>query len=945
MIQIFPHILARICGGSITEFNSLIIEETGYHLSKITSSHKEFLYSKTAIVDLITRFIKEVETSTCRKLLIQLKREILQDKLTLANVLIKESVTTTPTALQNLLSTHVELCNEFICETKTFSDFYIEESIKSEQCLLNLLQKDDFQKGLVMSSMSMYEATNKYIRHNANIDTAKKLKIQRSAVKYLSRFYTKTSPFSTFTQVTSFPIKFKEPTVASVAFSSFSHSDNTTVSKVRINGFLLQYLTNLIVCSKIVSPLIKVRLNPTLQTIGSSHKFLTSNGGTEAFQQINVTPVTNILISIFNSTAKPLTIKDTARIIDDSALFSSNYSDVCEYLFQLVYIGFLEFDLGVSAINPSWDLQFVELINSISAQVPSLARLASVMESLRDCAERFYSFTAIERSSRLLEIHTALKNTCLSMYNELECLPEYKSAIGVEFNRSENMTDIPENSIEVNADSKTQAYHHTYNTTFWFRPENILFEDVKTSIKCDLPEELTVGFVATISDMLHELSGFTYNSREELLMLSFFKNNYMPSAYVDVLEFHDAFYRSIKETLNTVSDNNTTAFLQMFEGYIETISNYSSQWSELFMNHIKDRKLDSDYTLHIYKYDLIKVNKLLPRLQKNSIPNSRSVFMQVGSGDKTIFNNRHGAFIVLNSLMDGYGKLFSRFVHLFDENMQNDLLTNNKLHTHGVKVIENIDSSFYNGNIHSPLFDYEISVPGSHNILEEDRRVHVKNLQICLSQANDGERLLLVEKNTKNQCYMVDLGFQGISSRTNLFKLLNYFSPTKNIRYRVLLDVINSIFAKSDKNTSMDIDAIMHSIVKHPRVVYENLIILQRKKWVVGINVIPKPDHFAPPSDYFIHINNWRTTQGIPDEVFVRIYVKDEEIEDFKRKDDYKPQYINFYNPYLVNIFVDIIKRATSAIVIEEMLPSTDNLSMVDNQKLVSEYLVQWYES
>ena len=61
-------------------------------------------------------------------------------------------------------------------------------------------------------------------------------------------------------------------------------------------------------------------------------------------------------------------------------------------------------------------------------------------------------------------------------------------------------------------------------------------------------------------------------------------------------------------------------------------------------------------------------------------------------------------------------------------------------------------------------------------------------------------------------------------------------------------------------------------------------------------------------------------------------------------RDDYKPQYISFRNPFLVKLFEKSLIKVPETLKLEEMLPASNQLVQIVNSRYVTEFVVQWYD-
>ena len=137
-----------------------------------------------------------------------------------------------------------------------------------------------------------------------------------------------------------------------------------------------------------------------------------------------------------------------------------------------------------------------------------------------------------------------------------------------------------------------------------------------------------------------------------------------------------------------------------------------------------------------------------------------------------------------------------------------------------------------------------------------------------------------------------------------------------------------------------------------PRVVFEDRLIMQRKSWLIPKESLPVVGGKESEWLCFQKMNEWRLSLGIPDEVFIHLSprrggsadIKPEETRRLGR-DDHKPQYINFTNPFLTNLFKKMIAKATGTLKIEEMLPNSKQLITLSDKRYVTEFVIQWYSS
>jgi hypothetical protein len=170
------------------------------------------------------------------------------------------------------------------------------------------------------------------------------------------------------------------------------------------------------------------------------------------------------------------------------------------------------------------------------------------------------------------------------------------------------------------------------------------------------------------------------------------------------------------------------------------------------------------------------------------------------------------------------------------------------------------------------------------------------------------------------------------------------------VEYLSVQPLINAINKMSQDLTS-DISGRKNEtrIRVRPRIIYEDNLILQRKAWWVPKELLPERGSQETHWQYFVRVNLWRIKLEIPDEIFVFVYpsLQPQQLgDDALRKivrDDYKPQYISFKNPFWVRLFEKLAQKAPTMMRIEEMLPNSQQLLKIGESQYVTEFVVQWY--
>ena len=93
-------------------------------------------------------------------------------------------------------------------------------------------------------------------------------------------------------------------------------------------------------------------------------------------------------------------------------------------------------------------------------------------------------------------------------------------------------------------------------------------------------------------------------------------------------------------------------------------------------------------------------------------------------------------------------------------------------------MIEGTDASYFNANLHPPLMPYEIWTPGGHNSVKEANQLPITDF--CIRYEVESDELCLIHKLSGKQALVFNLGFQTLTSRSELFQLLGTFGVPNN---------------------------------------------------------------------------------------------------------------------------------------------------------------------
>lgn len=196
-IDIFRHILFRIAGESflVFEHHKPVYQNIKITSKKLIDLDAEKKKQKVDFCDTLFPFIKESENDTVRKVLINLKRDVFNERNISEENKRKINALLTDELREkyNKYNSLIELISE---ENLKYNNYYSDGYISERQSIKELCEKDTINSGLLLSSDVLLKSAQ---------DFASGIEIAEGDIiglwKYITRVVTKPTPYSTFTQL------------------------------------------------------------------------------------------------------------------------------------------------------------------------------------------------------------------------------------------------------------------------------------------------------------------------------------------------------------------------------------------------------------------------------------------------------------------------------------------------------------------------------------------------------------------------------------------------------------------------------------------------------------------------------------------------------------------------------------------------------------------------
>lgn len=902
-MEIFPYILARIAGGSFDHFatwNSGELYDQAINLQHIRE--KKDTLKKKLCDELLCFINEEIADRKLQNQLQNIRRNIYNDK-KLKPDEVELFIEKLPPSVRFIFDEYLGQLERLQEHEVLFTGQFQTMLMGNRMLLKKEAGKISFQKGLLLSSSALLEALPSYLHATEDVLQLNKKLVQTETgiIKYLTRMLAKTSPFSTFCHLTFASVDTNG--TAPLSFQPDSIGEEGE-SVMRLNQILFKIFQESLYAHPAISRRLNICLNPTIRTEADSFRFLINRNNVESFQRME----RNELIDYIKHTLSSVAL-NFGSLTEEISSVSDTCSDEAEaYVRSLTGYGFIEFDLGVSGIDPLWIGKIKNILNDINR--PPLPEIDETLSSL----DRIESLMASYRVSDVKRRKSILEESCglFTQLFEKLCVDR----VGDNPIVQETVVD---QRIRVKNDPKVK-------NRFTVTTQNVFYEDCKLEVEHNFNETLLKSWLMKLEELLNMLFLFNGSTEDEKL-LNFFRLKYGSQERVDLLVFYEDYYRNLKD-LKELGETE----MKITDSTLDV----RKKWYDAFQDRLKSLDKVGKDVVELFKDDISSVNQKIsisPPQTNQRV--SKAAFVQFYKDDTKLMG-------VVNLVTHGYGKMFSRFLHMFPATITEECNAWNRRFIGGDEMyVENTDGAVFNANMHPPLLPYEIGIPNGQANLRPSRRIPVSDLQVS---CDDKEAVLqLIHHPSGKKVTPFDLGFQGNKGRSALFKLINKFSVKSNLSIFPVSVAINNLVKTNNGNPL--------GVQFFPRIVYEQQLILQRKTWLITKELLPSRAKSESAEVYYCKINAWRNELGLPDEVFLYVQPRDighgkidQKRQEKSGRDDYKPQFMNFKSPLMISFFEKLIKKVPQNLKIEEMLPGDDELNKIGNQKFVTEHVVSWYK-
>ncbi|WP_406274756.1 lantibiotic dehydratase family protein [Actinacidiphila glaucinigra] len=692
------------------------------------------------------------------------------------------------------------------------SDVVAREVAASRRELRRITMETDLRHGIQLSSPSLDEYLDGYVRRDGGPLSKRERRIERSLLEYLYRTACKTSPFSTLTAVSAggFEEGVGSPLVAQLSgWHKESHS--------RLNIAVLARLSDLATVDPRLRRDLPVRATSGLRVDHDRVRYLRKLRGADADADAAVTldavheslfylPTGDVLADVLT------VLRDDAelRFGDAVALLSAMgpdrpEADVEAYLAQLLKLGLLVVPgLQIDIHDPDPVATYGKGLRALrTGWADDVARL---VEHMGEDIGRFAGADLGRRRQLLGRI----KESAAAAHRLL------------------GRADLPVLRTLVYEDTTLPGLSVTADAQAW-------------------QEQLTPD-LQRLADILPAFDG---NLVRRLVTKGFFKARYGTGGRCEDFlsfahEFGQDFYDNYNQRLLRHQRFDGTAFRPYDNWFrqedITRIDRARAAIADEIVRRYRD--LPSGADLELDEEFLTTVAAILPRSPREGL-RPLSFFLQLAQ------RGTQDPLVVVNRVYSGLTLLFSRFAHCFGPGLTASLRRSLETVTPPGAVFAELKGGYdtTNLNLHPVVTPYEVVCPGETSSRPRVEQIPVEDLVVEHDPAAD--RLLLRSRRLGVEVIPVYLGFLLPMALPEVQQVLLNFSYTSMVQ----LDLWEGTGLRETQDGPL------------PRIRLGNVVV-QRRTWRCTADQLPATTPGRPDHEWFLAWREWQRRMGLPRRVF-----------------------------------------------------------------------------
>ncbi len=973
--SIFPHFVTRVSGlptGYVEALRATASDELVDRLHEVEATLHQ---NRDALSEALHEAVAAANEKKQRTRLIKLRRDCYNLRpIDVAEL--NDLLPRLPNSAAQALKEYAQR-QEVLCALRIqFERQYKEDTGASRRRFKELLADEDFLKGLLLSSRTLFKQRRRYLEADEDNLKRKEERIECGLLRYFTRAAMKATPFGAFCAV--LPGRFvageEDDEWTSCSGLQFNGHPGRKQSYVRLNKGLFGALVAHLKERPAVRRALPVALNPTLRAENDALSFLAEVEGREVFQRADRNSALDLIVNLCRKEATPL--GEMIGALVGHADLDASESEAEQYLHRLIETGLLRCQTGIPEQEIHWIRPLCDLLEPVLDERAKEIRI--MLTDVQEAVQEFEAAESVEkRAVHLAGIEALIR--------------ESFEAWEINFPR---LVELP------------------------------IYEDATAASYATRPHDTCIDrTLKDLEEYVRLTSRLAWPRDEQATMRYFFDTYYgSQDGYVPLLQFYEDYYREhfkvhLEKQQNArkraKQEHQKVKAKEVEDQSIETQNvgeeeynlgnpfhlEYISRLHEARKNVralIVERWLTAPDAGQI----TIQLDELAEALE--DVPDGEDTCNSVSAFIQFVHGRTGAGEIILpgGKYHTGFGKFFSRFLYLFPEEVEEAVCNANEGLT-TKDLAEICGDANFNANFHPPLLPFEISYPTGEL---GDAGAHMSSLDLEIGPAyGNVNRLRLRHRQTGTEVIPVDLGFLNPRMRPPLYQLLARCSPPSNLSLPLpdIPRLPNTDEAGADERTVNE-DANTDSekeesprITYRPQIVLNGSLILARKQWLVPDGLFPTRSPGETGSDYFLRVGQWRRKHDLPREVYARIrphYERPPETspseEGPKRtppdanpketsplplgegqgegksseqakpetaaqkanrrnrtrmsRDYRKPQYIDFSSPLLVNLFGRMTTNLKQfSVMLEERYPEASALPKVGDDTFATETILQ----
>jgi hypothetical protein len=829
-----PTFIARLSGLPANLADDLGSSELALVIDELIEQRSRVQRQREAMSVVLHEAIGAAATKAIRNALLSVRRDLYNGRLPAGDRIASACETQSAAVCQAILDCRDVLIAAAEAKARVRA-LYGAEQARVRARFQQMIGDEDFLNGVLLSSRTLFQNVGRYRRADPLRLGSRDEQIERGLLRYFTRASMKATPFATLCSVVAGEF---DPNAAR---ASLVGDTTRKRGSVRLNKALFGRVWAHVGARPRVREALAVEINPTTSVRDGQLWYLAAIGGREVFQRLRTNSAMELVIQLVRLEHSTRLDNLIERLMAEPGLEATR-DEASAYIDSLINVGLLRFRPVVPDQVADWDVPLLRLLESVDDEHAAAA--ADLLHRLREMVDAFVTAPVSHRVDLLTRMRDALRETL--------------TALGA--------TAVIPNDLPV-------------------------FEDAALDARCTIPQspEMTEVLEA-LADLADLCLPLEWRRANQLSMHHFFQTYYAKRSVgrVPLLEFYEDYYREhFKDALNekrrgaetpgagTAKSANPFALAS-----IDRIDQARKRIARIIGSAWAQAPEAEEIDIPIAS---------LREASDGAGVAFRRDFASAAFFGQMVFDVRANAwrYVLRRPIVhQGFGKFFSRFLHILPPSRYAEVVERNRTLTSDL-LAEISGDSHFNANLHPPLMSHELVHPNGVGT-ETVAAISVADLDIVAEPGCD--ELLLEHRDTRKPLYAFDLGFLNPLMRPALYQLLSNFTMSGGASFDLPL---NPSDGRPTGMSGITAAVAPVGIVRRPRIVLGGRIVVARRRWLVEHTAFPPAEGGGEDdADVFLRVNLWRKALGIPDRVYVVVFPNQDHVvaEDAKAQMDAAPE-------------------------------------------------------